>query len=120
MQFERLFVKHGGLLAAGADPCCLSVVAGYGDHRNFELLVEAGFTVEQAIQIMTFNGARVLGIDERVGLVAPGRQADLIVIKGDLTSDPAGIRHITSVFRKGIGYAPERILETIKGVVGAR
>ena len=47
-------------------------------------------------------------------------QADLIVIKGDLTSDPAGIRHITSVFRKGIGSAPERILETIKGVVGAR
>ena len=120
MQFERLFVKNGGLLAAGSDPCCLSVVAGYGDHRNFELLVEAGFTAEQAVQIMTSNGARVLGIQERVGVVEPGKQADLIVIKGDLTRSAADIRNITTVFRQGIGYDPQRILETIKGVVGAR
>src|SRR5262249_22453311 len=38
MQFERAFVNAGGLLAAGSDPCCLTVVAGYGDQRNFELL----------------------------------------------------------------------------------
>ncbi len=120
MQFERLFVKSGGLLAAGSDPCCLSVVAGYGDHRNFELLVEAGFTAEQAVQIMTSNGAKVLGIQERVGVVEPGKQADLIVIKGDLTRSAADIRNITTVFRQGIGYDPQRILETIKGVVGAR
>ena len=120
MQFERLFVQRGGLLAAGSDPCCLSVVAGYGDHRNFELLVEAGFTAEEAIQIMTSNGARVLGIHERVGVVAPGRQADMIVIRGDLTRSPADIRNITTVFRQGLGYDPARILSTIRGVVGAR
>jgi imidazolonepropionase-like amidohydrolase len=120
MAFERLFVKRGGLLAAGSDPCCLSVVAGYGDHRNFELLVEAGFTVEEAIQIMTLNGARVLGIDERVGLLAPGKQADMMVIKGDLTGDATAVRNVTSVFRRGLGYDPQRILPTIRGVVGAR
>ena len=120
MQFERLFVKRGGLLGAGSDPCCLSVVAGYGDHRNLELLVEAGFTTEQAIQIMTANGARVLGIDGRVGLVAPGKQADLIVIEGDLTRDASAIRNIRTVFREGLGFDPQRILPTIRGVVGAR
>ena len=77
MQFERDFVKAGGLLGAGADPCCRTVVAGYGDQRNFELLVEAGFTPEQAIAIMTANGAQVLGIANRVGTIAAGKQADL-------------------------------------------
>ncbi|HUQ82761.1 MAG TPA: hypothetical protein VM076_16540, partial [Gemmatimonadaceae bacterium] len=44
MEFERAFVKAGGLLGAGSDPCCVSSIAGYGDQRNFELLNEAGFT----------------------------------------------------------------------------
>lgn len=120
MQFERRFVAAGGLLAAGSDPCCLSVVAGYGDQRNFELLVEAGFTAEQAAQIMTANGARVLGVDGRLGTIAPGKQADLLVIKGDLTKRPADIRNITTVFRQGAGFDPERILKTIRGFVGMR
>jgi imidazolonepropionase-like amidohydrolase len=120
MQFERRFVAAGGLLAAGSDPCCLSDVAGYGDQRNFELLVEAGFTAEQAVQIMTANGARVLGIDSRVGTIAPGKQADLIVIRGDLTKRPADIRNITTVFRQGTGFDPDKILKTIQGLVGMR
>jgi imidazolonepropionase-like amidohydrolase len=120
MQFERRFVAAGGLLAAGSDPCCLSVVAGYGDQRNFELLVEAGFTAEQAVQIMTSNGAKVLGIDSRVGTIAPGKQADLLVINGDLTERPVDIRNITTVFRQGTGFDPERILKTIRGFVGIR
>ena len=120
MQFERRFVAAGGLLGAGSDPCCLSVVAGYGDQRNFELLVEAGFTPEQAVQIMTANGAQILGIDKRVGTITAGKQADLLVIKGDLSKDPAAIKQITTVFREGAGYDPERLLKTIRGLIGVR
>ena len=71
-EFERAFVKAGGLLGAGSDPCCLSAIAGYGDQRNYELLIEAGFTPEQAIQIMTSNGAKILGFDKWVGTVSAG------------------------------------------------
>jgi imidazolonepropionase-like amidohydrolase len=120
MQFERRFVAAGGLLAAGSDPCCLSVVAGYGDHRNFELLVEAGFTAEQAVQIMTANGAKVLGIDKRVGTITTGKQADLLVIKGDLVKDPLAIKQITTVFREGAGYDPEALLKTVRELIGVR
>jgi predicted amidohydrolase YtcJ len=120
MQFERRFVAAGGLLGAGSDPCCLSVVAGYGDHRNFELLVEAGFTPEQAVQVMTANGAKILGIDKRVGTITTGKQADLLVIKGDLSKDPTAIKQITTVFREGAGYDPERLLKTIRGLIGVR
>jgi imidazolonepropionase-like amidohydrolase len=120
MQFEKMFYDAGGLLAAGSDPCCLSVTAGYGDHRNFEVLVEAGFTPEQAVQVMTSNGAKVLGIASRVGTIAPGMQADLIVIKGDVTKTPRDIRNITTVFRQGIGYDSAKLTDAVKGLVGMR
>ena len=54
MAFEREFVAAGGNLAAGVDPTGLGgALAGYGDQRNYELFIEAGFTPAQAIRIMT-------------------------------------------------------------------
>ncbi len=120
MEFERAFVKAGGLLGAGSDPCCLSSIAGYGDQRNYELLVEAGFTPEQAIQIMTSNGARILGFDKWVGTIQPGMQADLVVIAGDLVRTPADIRNTEIVFRRGIGFDAAKLRESVKGMVGLR
>jgi hypothetical protein len=120
MAFERAFVKAGGLLGAGSDPCCLSSIAGYGDQRNFELLNEAGFTPEQAVQIMTSNGAKILGFDKWVGTVTPGMQADLVVIAGDPARTPSEIRNVETVFRKGLGYDSAKLRDSIKGQVGLR
>jgi imidazolonepropionase-like amidohydrolase len=120
MDFERAFVKAGGLLAAGSDPCCQSAIAGYADQRNYELLVEAGFTPEQAIQIMTHNGAKVLGRADRVGSIAAGKQADLVVVRGDLTKTPSDIRNVVTVFRKGLGYDSAKLTASIAGLVGLR
>lgn len=120
MQFERAFVKGGGLLAAGSDPCCLSAIAGYADQRNYELLVEAGFTPEEAIRIMTHNGARVLGIADKVGTVAKGMQADLVVLRGDPARTPADIKNVTTVFRHGVGYDSAKLIGSLKGMIGVR
>ena len=120
MAFEREFVKRGGLLGAGADPCCISAIAGYADQRNFELLVEAGFTPEQAVQIMSANGAKVLGIANTVGTVAVGKQADLVVLRGDPVATPGDIRNVATVFRKGIGYDPAKLTAAIKGQIGLK
>jgi imidazolonepropionase-like amidohydrolase len=119
MAFERAFVKAGGLLGAGSDPCCLTEIAGYGDQRNFELLNEAGFTPEQAVQIMTSNGAKVLGISDRVGTIAPGKQADLVVVDGDVVSHPS-IRNVTTVFRRGVGYDVAALTASVRGMVGLK
>ncbi|MEZ4586800.1 MAG: amidohydrolase family protein [Gemmatimonadales bacterium] len=120
MAFERAFVAAGGLLGAGSDPCCLSAIAGFADQRNFELLVEAGFPTETAVQIMSANGAKILGFDDRVGTIAPGKAADLVVLDGDLTRDPAVIRRVSTVFRLGLGYDSAKLLEAVKGQVGLR
>jgi imidazolonepropionase-like amidohydrolase len=120
MAYERAFVKAGGLLGAGSDPCCLSAIAGYADQRNYELLVEAGFSPEQAVQIMTSNGAKILGVADRVGTVAAGRQADLLVIDGDPAATPSDIRKIETVFRQGVGYDSAKLITSVKGLVGLR
>ena len=58
MELERAFVKAGGTLLAGPDPTSIGgVVAGFGDQREVELLVEAGFTPVEAVHIATENGA---------------------------------------------------------------
>jgi imidazolonepropionase-like amidohydrolase len=120
MEFERAFAKAGGLLAAGSDPCCTSAIAGYADQRNYELLVEAGFSPEQAVQVMTSNGAKVLGIDAQVGTVAAGMQADLVVLRGDPVRTPGDIRNVTTVFRKGLGLDAAKLTESVKGRIGIR
>lgn len=120
MQFERAFVKAGGLLGAGSDPCCLSAIAGYGDQRNYELLVEAGFAPEQAIQIMTSNGAKILGFDSWLGTIAPGMQADLVVIAGNPIAAPPNIRNVETVFRRGIGFDAAKLRASVNGLVGLR
>ena len=120
MAFERAFVKAGGLLGAGSDPCCLSSIAGYGDQRNYELLIEAGFIPEQAIQIMTANGAKILGFDKFLGTIQSGMQADLVVIAGDPVRTPSDIRNTEIVFRRGLGFDSAKLRESVKGMVGLR
>lgn len=119
MQFERDFVAAGGLLLAGSDPTGDSgVLAGYADQRQIELLVKAGFTPVEAIHIATANGAKALGQSARIGTIAKGKQADLVVVTGDPTKNISDIRNVELVFRKGIGYDSKRMFAAVKGLVG--
>ncbi len=119
MAFERAFVTAGGLLGAGVDPTGIGgALPGFGDQRNFELLIEGGFTAPEALQIMTLNGAKILGVDKDLGSVAVGKLADLAVVQGDLVATPAAIRNTVVVFKDGVGYNPKPLIESVKGRVG--
>ncbi|MGB6384402.1 MAG: amidohydrolase family protein [Terriglobales bacterium] len=121
MEFERAFSQAGGLLLAGLDPTGMGgVIAGFGDQREMELLVEAGFTPVEAIHIATANGAQYLGELDRVGTIAPGKQADLVVIKGDPSKQIEDIENVETVFKDGIGYDSAKLIESVRGVVGSR
>jgi imidazolonepropionase-like amidohydrolase len=119
MAFEKAFVDGGGLLAAGDDPTGIGgSLPGYGDQRNYELLIEAGFTPSQVVQIMTANGAKILGAYDRFGSIERGKMADLVVIDGDLSADPSMIHNVTTVFKDGVGYDSAKLLASAKGRVG--
>jgi imidazolonepropionase-like amidohydrolase len=121
MDFERAFVAAGGLLLAGLDPTGNGgIVAGFGDLREVELLVEAGFSPVEAIKIASFNGARFLGEDSRIGSIAVGKQADLFVVKGNPAANIADIEKVEIVFKDGVGYDSEKLIQSVQGLVGIR
>lgn len=121
MDFEFAFAKAGGLLLAGPDPTGNGgVLPGFGDQREIELLVEAGFTPEQAIHIATENGAIFLGQQDRIGTLAPGKQADLVLIKGDPSKNIDDIENVETVFKNGTGYDSKKLIESVRGQVGIR
>jgi imidazolonepropionase-like amidohydrolase len=118
MQWERAFVAAGGVLGAGSDPWGTGFLPGLGNLRNFELLVHAGFTPEQAIQIMTLNGARIIGEQSRIGSIAPGKAADLMVVRGSPARTPAHIYNVTLVFKDGVGYDASKLREGARARIG--
>jgi len=121
MEFERAFVKAGGTLLAGLDPTGIGgIIAGFGDQREIELLVEAGFTPPEAIRIATLNGAQFLGEAERIGSLAAGKQADIMLVKGDPSTRIEDIENVELVFKDGVGWDSKKLIESVKGVVGTR
>jgi imidazolonepropionase-like amidohydrolase len=119
MQMERQFVAAGGLLLAGPDPTGNGgVLPGFGDQREIELLVEAGFTPVEAIRIATLNGAIFEGKQASIGSVELGKNADLVVVKGDPSQRIADIENTEIVFKDGIGYDSEKLFRSVAGRYG--
>ncbi len=118
-QLERKFVAAGGLLLAGPDPTGDGhVLPGFGDQREIELLVESGFTPLEAIRIATLNGATYMKRAENIGSIEPGKNADLVVVKGDPSSRIADIENVQMVFKDGNAYDSAKLLESVKGRYG--
>ena len=119
MEFEYAFVKAGGQLMAGADPSGNGgALAGFADQRNIVLLVEAGFTLPEAIRIYTLNAAQYLGEADRIGTIGAGKAADLVVINGDPTKKITDIEKMTIVFRDGVGYDTQKLIKSVDHAVG--
>lgn len=118
-EFERDFVKAGGLLLAGEDPTGYGGdLAGFGDQREVELLVQAGFTPVEAIHIATENGAKFLGADSHIGTITAGKDADLVVINGNPAKNINDIEKVQTVFKDGFGYDSAKLIESVRGAVG--
>lgn len=121
MQFERDFVKAGGLLMAGCDPTGFGgILAGFGDQRNLELLVEAGFTPVEAIHIATENGAQWMGEGTSIGTIARGKAADIVVVDGNPAEKISDVEKVETVFKDGIGYDPAKLRASVQGLAGIR
>jgi imidazolonepropionase-like amidohydrolase len=116
---ERQFAAAGGLLIAGPDPTGNGgVIPGFADQRELELLVEGGFTPLEAIRIGTLNGATYLGLADRIGSIAPGKNADLVLVRGNPAADIHDVEKVETVFKDGVGYDTAKLLESVRGRYG--
>src|SRR5260370_497806 len=100
--------------------CMGSILTGYGDPREVELLVEAGSTPLEATPVATSNGAQCLGEAHGIGTIAGAKAADLVVIKGDPSQKIEDIENAEIVFKNGIGYDSARLIESVRGIAGSR
>ena len=116
---ERQFVAAGGLLLAGPDPTGNGgTIPGFADQRELELLVEAGFTPVEAIRIGTLNGATYLGLADRIGTIAAGKNADLFIVKGNPAANISDVENVIVVFKDGVGYDSAKLIQSVKGRFG--
>ena len=119
LKLERAFARAGGMLTAGTDPTGPGgVIPGFANQREIELLAEAGFTPLEAISIATLNGAKYLGRDGEIGTIAVGKQADLVVVNGDPSTHVEDVRRVDTVFKRGVGYDPAKLIASVSGHVG--
>ena len=116
-----VFMRAGGRVVVGSDPGGVPRIPGFSNHDSVRLLCdELGFTPLEAIQIATFNGARALGIDSRTGSLAKGKEADLMVVRGDPSKSIADISNIEFVVSNGRVFDPSALLAEVKGQFGWR
>lgn len=119
LAFDKAFYAAGGVLASGVDPTGNGgALPGFGDQRGYELLRESGLSAEQAVQVVSYNGARVLGVEGKLGSVEKGKIADLVLLRGDLVADPSVIRNVVTVYKDGVAYDPARLIDDVRGKVG--
>jgi imidazolonepropionase-like amidohydrolase len=117
MSFERRFVAAGGLLTAGADSG-VGTLPGFADERTLELLAKAGFSPREVVTIATLNGAKAMRRADRIGSIETGKDADLVLLHGDVSADVASFRHVAVVVKRGVAYDPQKLLASVQGMYG--
>ncbi len=102
--FVGQLYKAGVPLVAGTDD-----MEGFGVQAELELLVQAGLTPAQALQVATRNGARYTRTSHERGSITTGKLADLVLVDGDPTKNMADIRKVAAVITRGYLIYPNDI-----------
>jgi imidazolonepropionase-like amidohydrolase len=84
-------------------------LAGYTLHHELELYVRAGINPAEVLRMATLTPALVMGVDKDLGVIAPGKLADMILIEGDPTKNISDLGRITAVIKAGRVYDPAAI-----------
>jgi imidazolonepropionase-like amidohydrolase len=130
-QFERIYhVKRktikaffdaggGDLITLGTDhPSWGEFLSGFSAHRELHAFVLAGIPPAAALRIGTINGARALGLSDRLGTLEAGKLADLFIVRGNPLDDIRNTRNVELVVKNGEAYDPAMLLESVRGRLG--
>ncbi len=104
VEFVGRAYKAGVPLLAGTDE-----VPGFTLQHELALYVRAGLTPAQALQVATWNAAKVARVDVDRGSVSAGKRSDLILIDGDPTRDIGDLRKIALVLQGSTAYFPSEV-----------
>lgn len=117
----RKFHQQGGagLLIVGTDePIYTTLLPGFAYQRELIALVWAGIPAGDVLKAATLNGARALGVDDRLGSIETGKLADLYVARGNPLEDIRSAHDIVLVVKNGVVYRPAELLSKVQGKIG--
>jgi imidazolonepropionase-like amidohydrolase len=109
----RVFKEAGVKMLAGSDTGGGWCIPGAALHQEFDLLHDAGVPLLDILQMTTLNGAKFLGREDRMGSVAEGKNADLVLLDADPLASVQNLKKIYGVVRAGSYYSPD-MLETLR------
>ena len=107
-RFIREFKQAGGMIVAGSDAANQLLVPGLSLHEEMALLVRAGLTPLEAISAATRRGAQLLDADS-LGVIAPGKVADLVVLDANPAQRVDATRRIAWVMVRGRVVHPDSL-----------
>ncbi len=122
VELRKLHAAGGAhLLIIGTDePVYTTLLPGFAYHRELQAMVYAGIPAADVLQAATLNGARALGVDDRLGSIEAGKLADLVVVRGDPLQDIRATRNVELVVKNGQIHRPGDLLEQAKGRIGPK
>lgn len=137
MQFINEYKNRGGLVGVGEDAGYIYSTYGFGYVQELELLREAGFHPLEVINSATLQGAKILGVEDRIGSVQVGKQADLLLVKENplanlktlyatghikldpVTNEPTRVGGVDTIIKNGVVYNGDELRQTIRDMVSA-
>jgi imidazolonepropionase-like amidohydrolase len=108
LRMVKALYDAGITIVAGTD-----CTAGFCLHRELELYSQAGIPNAQILRIATYVPAQVMHREDRLGAIAPGKLADLILVDGDPVADIAALRRVALVMKNGVIYDPKAVARAI-------
>jgi imidazolonepropionase-like amidohydrolase len=134
MQFLDDYKNNGGRVTLGSDSGYIWKLYGFAYIREMELLQEAGFHPLEVLRSATIQGAEVLGMDDRIGSIRPGKLADLVVtqynplenfkvlygtghFRLDANDDPVRVGGVRYTIKDGIIYDARELLSDVREIV---
>lgn len=117
----RTFYEDGGanLLIVGTDePVYTTLLPGFAYHRELLAMVNAGLPNTLVLKAATINGARALGVADKLGSIEVGKIADLYVARGNPLDDIKKAREVRIVMKSGVVYDSESLLQSAVAKIG--
>ena len=114
MRNLRVVWDAGIPVALGTDAGNIGTLHGPSVFREMALMQEAGLTPIEVLRSATVNGAKAARREMDIGVIAPGRLADLVILDDDPLRDPGNLSHIHRVIKDGIVFDPGELMRSIQ------